>query len=257
MNNSSEKNSNNKKGKNILAFFTFQKWAFIISVILLIVAVFSAYPTYLEGKTAKENAQQSLDAFENIAFKTETSAEQNTVEIIESQNTVQLLKTGYDIDSSYTQRINQEEINSNEIQQVETELVEKSEVEFTPIAKLQVDKIGLEMSVLSEWSYELLEISINKFSGPEPNESGNFIIVGHNYSNGEHFGKLDLIQAGDLIYLTDLSGRKITYEVYEILVIKPDETEKLKTIDIRTLTLITCDTNRDLRLVVKSREISQ
>ena len=257
MNNLSEKNSNNKKGKNILDFFTFQKWAFIISVILLIVAVISVYPAYLEGKTAKENAQQSLEAFDNIAFKKETFTEQNTVEILEYQNTIEILKPQYDIDTSYTQRVDQEEINSNEIQQVTTKSVEKSEVEYTPIAKLQVEKIGLEISVLSEWSYELLEISVNKFSGPEPNESGNFIVVGHNYSNGEHFGKLDLLQAGDLIDLTDLSGRKITYEVYEILVIKPDEVEKLKTVDIRTLTLITCDTNRNLRLVVKSREISK
>lgn len=256
MSNSSKKNSD-KKGKNILAFFTFPKGVFIISVILLMLAIISAYPTYLEGKTAEKNAQQSLDSFENIVLKTETFKPENTVEISESQYTNEIFKSQYDIDRSYSQRIRQEAINSNEIQQVTTKSVEKSEVEYTPIAKLQVEKIGLEISVLSEWSYELLDISVNKFSGPEPNEAGNFIIIGHNYSNGEHFGKLDLIQAGDLIDLTDLSGRKIIYEVYEILVIKPDEVEKLKTVDIRTLTLITCDTNRDLRLVIKSKEISQ
>ena len=107
-----------------------------------------------------------------------------------------------------------------------------------------------------EWSYELLDISVNKFRGPEPNEPGNFIVIGHNYSNGEHFGKLDMVKIGDKIDLTDLSGRKISYEIYEILVIKPNELEKLKTKDIRTVTLITCDSNRNLRLVVKSREIN-
>ncbi len=239
MNNLSKKNSNNRKGKNILAFFTFQTWAFIISGILLILAISSAYPVYMEGKMAQKNAQLLLEKFEKVALKTETSKPQNTAAISESQNT------------------NDEEINSAEVQQLPSKPIEKTKVEYTPIAKLQIEKTGLNLSVLSEWSYELLDISVNKFSGPEPNEPGNLIVIGHNYLNGAHFGSLHLLGIGDLIDLTDLTGRKITYEVYEILTIMPDEVEKLTTNEVRTLTLVTCDTNNKLRLVIKSKESNQ
>lgn len=240
-----KKNSNYKRGKNILAFFTFQTWAFIISAILLILAIGSAYPVYMEGKTAQKNAEQSLEAFEMVVLKTEPSKSQNTAEIAESSNTAVI---------GTSQNIDEEEINSDEVQQLPSKAIEKPKVEYTPIAKLQAEKIGLNVSVLSEWSYELLDISVNKFNGPEPNEPGNFIVIGHNYSNGAHFGSLHLLEIGDLIDLTDLLGRKITYEVYEILTIKPDEIEKLMTDEVRTLTLVTCDTNNALRVVIKSKE---
>lgn len=214
----SNKNSKNKKGKNFLTLFKLQTLIFIISGILLILAVSSVYSVYTEGKTAKNNAQQGLDKFEEIVLKAETS----------------------------------------ESQQPPSNPIEKTEVEYTPIAKLEVEKINLNVAVLSEWSYELLDISVNKFSGPEPNEPGNFIVIGHNYLNGSHFGSLNLLEIGDSIDFTDLSGRKITYEVYEILIIKPVEVEKLMTNKERTLTLVTCDDENDeLRLVIKSKEINR
>lgn len=254
MNNSFK--NNNKKGKNNLAFFTFQRGAFFISTILLILAITSAYPLYIEGETAQKNAQLALDNFENIALKKEKFEVQNTVKAYESENTVEKHESYNTTRTSEPQVTNEERINFDEIHQVTPKSIEKPEVEYIPIAKLNIEKINLEISVLSEWSYELLDISVNKFSGPEPNEPGNFIIIGHNYLNGEHFGNLNLMEIEDFIDLTDLSGRKITYEVYEILIIKPDEVEKLMTKEAQTLTLVTCDTNLDLRLIIKSRVIN-
>lgn len=60
---------------------------------------------------------------------------------------------------------------------------------------------------------------------------------------------------GDLLELTDLSGRKLIYEVYEIQVIKPDELDKLLTDKEKTLTLVTCDADNRFRLIVKSHAI--
>lgn len=91
------------------------------------------------------------------------------------------------------------------------------------------------------------------FYGPDPNEPGNFIIIGHNFKNNAHFGSLDLLEVGDRINLTDLTGRTNTFEVYEILIIKPNEVEKLNSKEIMALTLVTCDTDNTYRLVVKSK----
>lgn len=257
MNNLFNGNNNNEKGKKFLAFFTFPIGLFIISAILLIIAVGIAYPSYIEGKTANNNAQQSLKIFENNVLSAESFKDQKII-IDSEEETISEINDFSDVlDGSTAQISTIEEVDFNETQEFNPKSTEESDVEYTPIAKLHVEKIDLSISVLSDWSYPLLDISVNKFSGPEPNESGNFIVIGHNYSNGEHFGKLNLVEINDQIHLTDLSGRKITYEVYEILIIEPDETEKLKTIDTRTLTLITCDSNRDLRLVVKSRAVKK
>lgn len=208
------------------------RWAFIVSGILFFLAVVSAYPPYLEGKTAQDNSQLLLMEFEQIVLKTEQTNSLSQMQISVPSTTREIV----------------------EAPQSTIEPVKKVALKYTPIAKLEIDKIGLNVSVLSEWSYELLEISVNKFHGPEPNELGNFIVIGHNYNNGAHFGKLHLLEIGDEIELTDLTGRKLTYEVYEMLKIKPTEVEKLSTNNERTLTLATCDKDNAWRVVVKSKE---
>ena len=82
-------------------------------------------------------------------------------------------------------------------------------------------------------------------------------MIGHNYLNGAHFGSLHLLEVGDVIDLTDLAGRKISYEVFEILIIEPDDVAQLLTDQEHALTLVTCDTNNQLRLVIKSSASNQ
>ena len=48
---------------------------------------------------------------------------------------------------------------------------------------IKIPKIGINYPVISKTSEELLKISVNKFHGPNPNEVGNYCIVGHNYLN--------------------------------------------------------------------------
>ena len=212
-----------------------------ISGLLFLLAIAFAYPAYMEGKAAQQNAHLALEAFDHVVLEEDQTEIQSISEIPDDF-----------IGSNEAQILDDDVVDMDTEQQQPAKAVGKPEVTYTPIAKLQVDKINLELSVLSEWSYALLDISVNKFGGPEPNESGNFVIIGHNYTNGAHFGRLHLLEIGDLIDLTDLSGRKVTYEVYEIIVIKPNDLAQLATHQDRTLTLITCDTNNEWRIVVKS-----
>ncbi len=207
-------------------FSQFHRVTFLVSGILLVIAASSAYQAYNEGDSAQENAEETLVVFEQLVLKTDET---------EPRSISEPLITIEKID--------------------EEPVTEVKKPTYNPIAKVQIEKIGLNVSVLSEWSYELLDISVNKFSGPEPNEPGNFIVIGHNYINKAHFGSLHLVEIGDSIDLTDLSGRTVTYEVFEVLIIKPDEVEKLQSDNPLALTLVTCDTNNEYRLVVKSRAL--
>ena len=104
---------------------------------------------------------------------------------------------------------------------------------------------------------EILKISLVKFWGGEPNEVGNYVIVGHNYKNKKMFGKLSGIEIGDTIELTDLTGRKLKYEVYDKYKVEPEDTSctTQKTNGKKEITLITCTNYGAQRLIVKAREV--
>ena len=116
---------------------------------------------------------------------------------------------------------------------------------------------GIDYPVLSETSEELLKISLNKFWGPNPNEIGNYCIVGHNYTNKKMFGKLSEIKNGDIVELTSNNGEVVNYIVYNKYIVEPDDvacTSQL-TGGQREVTLITCTNHGKQRLVVKAREV--
>lgn len=104
---------------------------------------------------------------------------------------------------------------------------------------------------------EVLKISLVKFWGGDPNEVGNYVIVGHNYKNKKMFGKLSSINIGDEIELTDLTGRVLKYSVYDKYKVEPDDTRctSQRTNGNKEITLITCTNYGTQRLVVKAREI--
>lgn len=136
----------------------------------------------------------------------------------------------------------------------------KDGVKYTTEAILKIPKINIEYPVLSATSDALLFVSLNKYWGPQPNEVGNYCIVGHYYENGKMFGKLHKLKNGDKAELTDLSGNTVTYQVYDKKVIEPTDvscTSQMvaRDMQIRELTLITCTNGGKQRLVVKLREV--
>jgi len=132
------------------------------------------------------------------------------------------------------------------------------EIPYQTESVLDIPSLGINYPVLSEQSDELLKISLNKYWGPNPNEIGNYCIVGHNYKNGKMFGKLNQIQNGDTVTLTNLAnGKTLQYEVYNKYIVEPEDrtcTSQL-TGGYKELTLITCTNYGQQRLVVKCREI--
>ena len=133
----------------------------------------------------------------------------------------------------------------------------KDGVKYTTEAILKIPKINIEYPVLSATSDALLFVSLNKYWGPQPNEVGNYCIVGHYYENGKMFGKLHKLKNGDKAELTDLSGNTLKYQVYNKYVVEPTDTRCTSqlTDGRKELTLITCTNGGKQRLVVKLREV--
>ena len=108
-----------------------------------------------------------------------------------------------------------------------------------------------------EYSDELLKIAPCKFHGANPNEVGNLCIAGHNYKNDKFFSKVPNLNTRDIIEITDLSGRTIRYEVYDKLIVNPDELgcTSQKTNGKKEITLITCTNDNKQRHIIKAREV--
>ena len=123
------------------------------------------------------------------------------------------------------------------------------------IATLNIPTLGIKYPVLSSTSEELLKVALNKYWGPNPNEVGNFVILGHNYENSKFFSKLHNIKIGDVVQITDLDGKTLDYTVYETDTIDPDNNDCTSqlTNGHTEITLITCRNKAIQRFVVKAR----
>ena len=135
--------------------------------------------------------------------------------------------------------------------------------DYSTIATINIPKINITYPILDgktdsvEETEALLKISPTKFWGPNPNEVGNFCIVGHNYRDTRFFSKVPTLENGDYIEITDESGKTVRYSVYDKYEVNPDDvscTSQL-TNGRKEITLITCTNDSKMRVIVKARAV--
>ncbi|MCE5190130.1 MAG: sortase [Eubacteriales bacterium] len=124
------------------------------------------------------------------------------------------------------------------------------------IGILEIPELDEELPIIGKWSYKLLKISVCRYKGPDPLEDGNLVIIGHNYKNGSHFGRLSKLSVGSEIFLTNAAtGQRVRYEVYQIKSIASDAFSALKSYHGDAgLTLMTCKDNGTNRLLVRCEQ---
>ena len=225
------------------------KFEFFLSVFL--VCILSSYYIYAEyNRNESEQVSQQILA--------EVKADSTTKKIDENDVMVIVLS------EERTEEIESEEV----VEQIATDVEDEEERDFNTYttssgkkyetdAVITIPSIGITYPVLSKTSDKLLEISVNKYWGPDPNEVGNYCIVGHNYKNGKMFGHLSELVNGDVVELEDSSGRVVKYKVYNKYVVQPTDTRCTSQITNgkTELTLITCTNYGKERLIVKCRKV--
>ena len=127
---------------------------------------------------------------------------------------------------------------------------------FSVLGTIQIPKTGINYPVLNTYTPKGLETSVCYYFGPGLNEIGNTTIAGHNYRNGAFFGKNKKLVNGDIIYITDNSGRKVKYTIYNIYKTTPNDGEYLTrdTKGAREISLTTCTDDSKGRLIIWARE---
>jgi len=127
---------------------------------------------------------------------------------------------------------------------------------FNVLGTIEIPKTGIKYPVLDKVTIKSIEVSVAYYYGPGLNEVGNTVIVGHNYRNGAFFGKNKKLAKGDSIYITDNSGKKIKYTIYDIYTTTETDAAYItrETNGKREISLSTCTDDSKGRLIVCARE---
>jgi LPXTG-site transpeptidase (sortase) family protein len=222
---------------------------FFISIFLII--VLSSYYIYAEYDKNK-GEEQSQEILASLTFQ-DNAQDDTTIKFSDNAQIV-ILNSEDPFEVIYTRPA--ETVDTGNQSLPIDERVTDSGERYHTIAVVSVPSIDIEYPILDHWTDELLKISPCYFWGAEPNQVGNFCIVGHNYRNKKFFSKVPTLEPGEEIIITDLTQKKITYEIYDVYVVEPDNVESTTqlTNGMREVTLITCTNDSSKRVIVKARE---
>lgn len=117
---------------------------------------------------------------------------------------------------------------------------------------LSVPSKNLELPILADYSYELLDTAPCRYSGSY--DSDDLVIGGHNYRS--HFSKLKSIKNGEEIFFTSFNGTVYKYSVLRVEILEPTQIEDLinkQNTDDWDLTLFTCTSSGAARCVIRCK----
>ena len=118
------------------------------------------------------------------------------------------------------------------------------------IGMLEIPACGLELPVISQWSYPKLKVAPCRYKGSAYQDD--LIIAAHNYPS--HFGNLKNLQQSDEIVFTDMDGNIFRYAVVEKEVLKDTSIEEM-TAGEWDLTLFTCTVGGASRMTIRCQQV--
>lgn len=134
---------------------------------------------------------------------------------------------------------------------VVTRMPEKEYLGYSMIGTVRVPSVGIELPVMSQWSYSLLDVAPCRYSGSVPGED--MIVMGHNYKS--HFTPLHKVETEAEVEFENVNGVVYHYRVAEIVVLHKSEKDKLPS--DYPLTLFTCMPNGRDRFIVRCEAVEE
>ena len=236
------------------------KFDFFLSIFLVCVLISLCIYAEYDRNKGEETSQEILSDF-NTENQEDTTIAKNNVLIVVLDD----IESEQSSENNIEQNMPNNTTPSNPQTKISNRNVQKTSdgYQYRTIATISIPKINLNYPILdgetdSEAETEaLLKISPTKFWGADPNEVGNFCIVGHNYRNTKFFSKVPTLVNGDIIEITDASGKTLRYEIYDKYEVVPENlncTSQL-TNGRKEITLITCTNDSKMRVIVKAKAV--
>ena len=226
-----------------------------VLTILLVVAIFVVLGILvflgvgiIRNNTIRSDAEAGADAFiENAKNKNNSNKNNNNNNSnnVNQNNINEIVTPTIGIDNS---------IMSNTVG--DTTSKKQTYKGFPQVGVIEIPKTKLKCPVLEDASKAAIEVAVGIYEGVGLNKVGNTTIAGHNYRNGTFFSDNKKIEIGDKIYITDEEGTKLTYSVYNIVTVAPEDSTYFgrSTNGTREITLDTCTDDTQSRLLILARE---
>ena len=208
----------------------------IVVIAVLILLGFLGYDVYRKKTTDRDNSK-ALDDFDTnlnlIGSNTVENVEIPNIDTKPAENTTTNTTTGGNSSSNNTKKVQYKGYNVE--------------------GKIEIPAIKLEYPILEKTTPSSIEAAVAiLYSANGLNQPGNTVISGHNYRNGSFFGNNDKLKLGDKVYITDNSGTKLKYNIYNIYETSPDDGDFImrETNGKREISLQTCTDNSKGRLII-------
>ena len=217
----------------------------LIAIVVITLAVFAI--RYAMISADKASATKAAEEFNVSVEKDNTEKNNNKIE-----NTV-VNETSPDINVQINDIVTPTTANQSGSSNSGTKMYNG----FPMVGTISIPKIDLNIPVLADASSSAINVSVAVNGGPGLNKVGNTIIIGHHYKgDSRFFGNLSNVANGDKIYITDLTGTKIEYIVYNVYTTAPEDSDFMDrpTNGAREITLETCENDSQSRLVVWAKE---
>ena len=220
----------NKKYSNFLTILL----VVIIIAILVIIGVlgYKYYKTYV----TKNSSQDFVDNFVDSSTDGQKNNKNN-----DSTNDIQ-----YD------------GIDEGEKTETDTSTGKKKQYNgFDVAGTIEIPATGLKCPILEQYTYspKALETSVVVLYGVGLNQPGNTTIAGHNYRNGLFFSNNKKLNIGDKIYITDSSGRRVAYTIYNKYEADENESDYITrdTQGVTEISLTTCTDDSKTRIIILAK----
>lgn len=228
----------------------------LIVAIVIVVAIlgFFGYKVYTSEQTNKKS--ESL-----VAEFDKNSEDSNKTDNPDNSNNEE--DANQDNDTSLGELLNNfgnNNDNSNSIyqQQGNKDTTYKG---YKVIGTISIPSINVEYPILEENTSETLKIAIVAVYPQDDranavNKPGNLVLWGHNYKNRTFFSDIGRLTTGAKIYIKDVSGNKLEYQVYNNYeTTDSDMTYATRdTKGAKEITLSTCSNESGKRIIVWARE---
>lgn len=128
---------------------------------------------------------------------------------------------------------------------------------FDVAGTIEIPVTGLKCPILEQYEYspKALETSVVVLYGVGLNQPGNTTIAGHNYRNGLFFSNNKKLNVGDKIYITDSTGKRLAYTIYNKFEAAENESDYITrdTQGAIEISLTTCTDDSKARTIILAK----
>ncbi len=128
---------------------------------------------------------------------------------------------------------------------------------FDVAGTIEIPATKIKYPIIEQYEYspKALETSVVILYGVGLNQVGNTTIAGHNYRNGLFFSNNKKLNVGDKIYITDSTGKRLSYTIYDKREVAENESDYITrdTQGAIEISLTTCTDDSKARTIILAR----